>query len=1211
MAQDHEKFEVTSTPRKNPLLRKFSMFGTQADGADGFDMYSQPTGTPREDRVPRIGEEEEEEIDASMLLRKSTKLEQRVSIAYDRGLLAPVELQGYRRLFGVMDEGMEGTITIEDLLDVCSFMHVRLTREEMEMRFQAMDNGDGRVELDEFILFFTCAKLEGIHTYVDHEVDSAIQRIKRQRELEEDMKRLQARKLQSASVKQYGRPTLQNALDVFRLIICVYYGFLVPFTLAADAEGRDGLWSSPLLALEIVWTVVLCIDFVVVFWAHLGRKARKGLVRKKSPGRLMLHGLCVPPLDLIGRAIGNDQLRTVGMVMRLGCAVKMDDLFAVESQNVSLGVVVVIFEVLPVMRGAFWTLLSLHFSSCLFIVLSPCGDSVPCEGHFGDRYLEALYWVLYTLSTVGYGDVAVKTRGARILAMVLFVYSVLINAYFLGKITSMISIDPDEEHRESMSKTRQLLANCGVSQEVREDVLAFQHYLLGMKMSLSSFKTLFGELPVPIQDDLSLYIRVEQLALVPLFAGVSPKCQVALAVVLRSRILARGQCIAQKGTSAERLEFITHGFAEVLTDEDEFEVKIAARGACFGAMELLGWETSFPFTVRTISYTELMVLGREDFQNLTRRFPSLEHHLAAALRPGRGSSFVADELTEEDIYELSEELGIADAIAERLCSQRANTQTMFSFMSEAAVDEYGYGEDEMARSMGKSMIGKSPNEKPIRFYGFAGQYGQLCSFWPAPFEAAGYTWPSLEHYFQGMKFEDDDIIEMIINASSPEEARAIGRDPANKLRENWDAIRIQIMYKGLLAKHTQVSSCKNILLGTGHRKLVFADLGDEFWGIGSSSRGKNMMGLLLMRVREDVRSQAQSQNVEVTGITGEYGKLSNSYPLQLQIDGAKWATVEHYIQAARWQGTRVEALVAQAPTPEEAIRIGAGLHGNVKPREDWAAVRDDMMRNALRVKFTSDTTCRAELLHTGSATIECSHPDTYWGGIRAGANQLGQHLMELRDELNAEDEAERQGGGLSVDISMAMDSQNASPRGVSARVSSRASASPRCASSSDATPRRESPKGKAPRESPIRESPKGETGPADYSKGRYGITPDKEETAQLPGSLHTKPLIQRISFPPSPLRMETTTTSPKPRVAVSHGSLGGQLGAGSQNQEWRGEWSMNDTADQIHQLREMMFVLQNKMDDGWGAILSGQKTINRRLDNIQRQMGGGQTFHRM
>jgi ribA/ribD-fused uncharacterized protein len=74
-------------------------------------------------------------------------------------------------------------------------------------------------------------------------------------------------------------------------------------------------------------------------------------------------------------------------------------------------------------------------------------------------------------------------------------------------------------------------------------------------------------------------------------------------------------------------------------------------------------------------------------------------------------------------------------------------------------------------------------------------------------------------------------------------------------------------------------------------------------------------------------------------------------------------------------------------------------------RRDWESVKEDIMRQALRAKFTQHPELRELLLATGDAKlVEHTNNDRYWGdgGDGSGRNRLGLLLMELRAQLQAE-----------------------------------------------------------------------------------------------------------------------------------------------------------------------------------------------------------------
>ncbi len=131
-----------------------------------------------------------------------------------------------------------------------------------------------------------------------------------------------------------------------------------------------------------------------------------------------------------------------------------------------------------------------------------------------------------------------------------------------------------------------------------------------------------------------------------------------------------------------------------------------------------------------------------------------------------------------------------------------------------------------------------------------------------------------------------------------------------------------------------------------------------------------------------------------------YGCFSNFSKHSFTLGGKSWQTIEHYFQAQKFAGTPQEHEIQIAPDPMTAKNLGQSR--DFPLRADWDAVKDDVMREAVRAKFTQHDDIRAVLLGTGTETIiEAARNDSYWGygPDGQGKNRLGKVLMEIRDEL--------------------------------------------------------------------------------------------------------------------------------------------------------------------------------------------------------------------
>ena len=75
------------------------------------------------------------------------------------------------------------------------------------------------------------------------------------------------------------------------------------------------------------------------------------------------------------------------------------------------------------------------------------------------------------------------------------------------------------------------------------------------------------------------------------------------------------------------------------------------------------------------------------------------------------------------------------------------------------------------------------------------------------------------------------------------------------LRDDWEAVKIQIMYQIVYAKFSQNPLLKQKLLDTGDAYLQEGNTWyDTFWGV-CNGVGQNNLGYILMRVREELRNK--------------------------------------------------------------------------------------------------------------------------------------------------------------------------------------------------------------------------------------------------------------------------------------------------------------------------------------------------------------------
>jgi len=154
------------------------------------------------------------------------------------------------------------------------------------------------------------------------------------------------------------------------------------------------------------------------------------------------------------------------------------------------------------------------------------------------------------------------------------------------------------------------------------------------------------------------------------------------------------------------------------------------------------------------------------------------------------------------------------------------------------------------------------------------------NFYPCNIEYQGKIYPTSEHLFQALKYmykgaskTSLELAEMIRQQTTPYKAKILAGKPrinnsrkwikeiseiilgkineGASLRDNWDDIRYYVMYEVVSVKFRQNKELYEILKNTKGKYLCEKSPYDYFWGIGKTGKGKNYLGKILIRVRDE------------------------------------------------------------------------------------------------------------------------------------------------------------------------------------------------------------------------------------------------------------------------------------------------------------------------------------------------------------------------
>jgi ribA/ribD-fused uncharacterized protein len=148
----------------------------------------------------------------------------------------------------------------------------------------------------------------------------------------------------------------------------------------------------------------------------------------------------------------------------------------------------------------------------------------------------------------------------------------------------------------------------------------------------------------------------------------------------------------------------------------------------------------------------------------------------------------------------------------------------------------------------------------VKFYSAGDEYGCFSNFSAHPVRIGGKLWPTTEHYFQAQKFKEVEYREKIRKANSPMIAARMGRDRKKPLRRDWESVKVGVMRDAIRAKFTQHADLREILLSTGDARIVEHTERDSYWGDGGDGSGKNMLGRILMEIRDELKEASADES---------------------------------------------------------------------------------------------------------------------------------------------------------------------------------------------------------------------------------------------------------------------------------------------------------------------------------------------------------------
>lgn len=262
-----------------------------------------------------------------------------------------------------------------------------------------------------------------------------------------------------------------------------------------------------------------------------------------------------------------------------------------------------------------------HWGACMF-ALAPILDANGFDGSWmaayglegatvGTKYITSLYWSIMTLTTIGYGDIALGTDTERIIAILCMVVGGSLYAYIVGNICGTVAGMnlAQSDFRQTMDHLNAYLEEMKIDHDLRKHIrmyfmqcqARFQHVY---------YKKVVGYMSPGLQGQFAAHCHADWFKTIPFFTVGEDQAKFITDLVQRLKVLTfpAQETIVAAGELARCMYIVKKGL-------------VASRGAILRTGNNFGSDFILEaarrdYSVLTLTFADVFMLRREDLDEV-------------------------------------------------------------------------------------------------------------------------------------------------------------------------------------------------------------------------------------------------------------------------------------------------------------------------------------------------------------------------------------------------------------------------------------------------------------------------------------------------------------------------------------------------------------------------------------------------------------------
>jgi voltage-gated potassium channel len=404
--------------------------------------------------------------------------------------------------------------------------------------------------------------------------------------------------------------------ELYILVLTVLVTIIAPLIVVFQVS-----LTPALIFFDILVTISFTVDIVIQF--NTGFMVRQELVTdRKAIARRYLRGWFI--LDLIATlpfawVFASNRFAGLNRVFRFFRLARLFKLFGsskILNRAKNLSFINPAFMRLFLL--VFWILVAAHLIACGWIFIGGPGEYATN----GETYLEAFYWTVTTLTTIGYGDITPAEPVQFIFVIVIMLIGAAIYGFIIGNIANIIAnIDvAKSQFRERVETVDTFLKYRNIPGDLQKRIHDYYDYLWESRRGYEESQ-LLEDLPTSLKTQVAFFLNQDIIEKVPIFKNASREFIRDIILNLQPVIYTPGDEVITAGEIGYEMYFISRGEVDVTNEDGSITYATLTSGQFFGEIALL---LSMPrtATVKARVYCDLYVLDKDTFDNILQRYPS-------------------------------------------------------------------------------------------------------------------------------------------------------------------------------------------------------------------------------------------------------------------------------------------------------------------------------------------------------------------------------------------------------------------------------------------------------------------------------------------------------------------------------------------------------------------------------------------------------------